>query len=219
MKFDAVSEVLSSLPSRLPEPPAVLMPIRVGGGADRPWPGSPASGRPAAVLVLFIPDAAGDARVVLTERVVGGRHHSGEVSFPGGRAEAGDPDLVATAMREAAEEIDLRPEEARVRVVGTLEPFWIPVSNYLVTPVVAMADARPSLAAAPAEVARIVEAPIDAFSAGAPITIVERRIGEWTIRYGVYAIDGLSVWGATARILGQFGALLGAQRAARRPRD
>jgi 8-oxo-dGTP pyrophosphatase MutT (NUDIX family) len=208
MRFDEAAARLASLPARLPPPPAALMPIRVGETAARRWPGSPSGGRPAAVLVLIVPDDAGEARIILTERTTGGRHHSGEISFPGGRAESDDPDLVATALREAAEEIGLRPADAGVRVVGTLEPFWIPVSNYLVTPVVAVADVRPSLTAAPDEVARIVEAPLAAFLRDAPIEIVERTIDEWTIRYGAYAVDGLSVWGATARILGQLGALL-----------
>jgi hypothetical protein len=56
-------------------------------------------------------------------------------------------------------------------------------------------------------VARIVEAPLAAFLGGAPIEMIERTIDDWTIRYGAYAVDGLSVWGATARILGQLGAL------------
>jgi 8-oxo-dGTP pyrophosphatase MutT (NUDIX family) len=211
MRFDEAATRLASLPLRLPPAPAALMPVRVGESAARPWAGSPRDGRPAAVLVLVIPDADGEARIVLTERTTGGRHHSGEISFPGGRAEPEDADLVATALREAAEEIGLRPTEAGLRVVGTLEPFWIPVSNYLVTPVVAVASARPSLVAAPDEVARIIEAPLDAFLRGAPIEIVERTIDDWTIRYGAYAVEGLLVWGATARILGQLGALLATQ--------
>src|SRR5258706_11888275 len=184
MRFDEVAARLASLPSRLPPPPAALVPVRVGGSAARPWAGSPRDGRPAAVLVLLVPDDAGEARIVLTERATGGRHHSGEISFPGGRAEPEDADLVATALREAAEEIGLRPDEAGVRVIGSLEPFWIPVSNYLVTPVVAVAARRPRLVAAPDEVARIVDAPVAAFLGDAPIEIMERTIDDWTIRYG-----------------------------------
>ena len=52
--------------------------------------------------------------------------------------------------------------------------------------------------------------PVSAFLPGAPIEIVERRIGDWPLRYGGYRIDGLHVWGATARILGQLGAVLAA---------
>jgi 8-oxo-dGTP pyrophosphatase MutT (NUDIX family) len=185
------------------------MPVRVGDTAFRSWTGSIGDARPAAVLVLVVPTADDGAAVVLIERASGGTHHSGEVSFPGGRAEDDDADLVATALREAAEEIGLDPAAAEVRIVGTMESFWIPVSNFSVTPVVAVAHRRPDLVASPAEVATIVEAPLAAFVPPAPIEIVERDVGVWRIRYGGYRIGELHVWGATARFLGQLGAYLG----------
>ena len=70
-------------------------------------------GRPAAVLVLLYPDDSGDTRVVLIERPTeDGHHHSGEVSFPGGKAEPDDADAVATALREANEEVGLDADAA-----------------------------------------------------------------------------------------------------------
>ena len=63
--------------------------------------------------------------------------------------------------------------------------------------------------AAPAEVVRILEPPLARFLPDAPIAIVERTIGGWPLRYGHYEVDGLSVWGATARVLSQLGAVLG----------
>jgi 8-oxo-dGTP pyrophosphatase MutT (NUDIX family) len=202
---------LDALPDDLPAPAEALMPVFTGGRDLRPPrtppPGRP--GRPAAVLVLVYPDESEVARVVLTERASRDGHHSGEVSFPGGKAEPEDADLAATALREAAEEIGLDLAEAGVRVVGRLEPFWIPVSDFRVTPIVAVATRRPRLVASPAEVARIVEPPVSRFLPDAPIAIVERTIGEWPVRYGAYDVDGLSVWGATARILSQLGAVLG----------
>jgi hypothetical protein len=97
-------------------------------------------------------------------------------------------------------------------VVGELEPFWIPVSNFLVTPVVAVADRVPAWTPDPREVKRVVDAPLAAFLPGAPIQTIERDVREWRIRYGAFALDdiadGPAVWGATARILGQLGALL-----------
>jgi 8-oxo-dGTP pyrophosphatase MutT (NUDIX family) len=160
--------------------------------------------------VLLIPGDDGEALVVLTERVDRGGHHSGEVSFPGGRAEATDENATGTALREAAEEVGLDAAAAGVRIIGQLEPFWIPVSDFRVTPVLAVADRRPVLVASADEVARIVEAPVDAFLAGAHIEIVERTVRDWPLRYGGYRINGLHVWGATARILGQLGAVIGA---------
>jgi len=210
MRFADLADRLASVPSAMPAPAAALMPVFTGPVAARPpaFPLDRAAVRQAAVLVLLFPDSIGDARVVLTERVTRDGHHSGEVSFPGGRAEPNDADLSMTALREAAEEVALDPASAGVRVIGELERFWIPVSNYEVTPVLALAERRPILVASPDEVARIVEPLVAAFLPDAPFEIVERTIRGWPLRYGAYEVDGLSVWGATARVLSQLGALL-----------
>jgi 8-oxo-dGTP pyrophosphatase MutT (NUDIX family) len=203
---------LRNLPDVLPPPPEALMPVRTDGVTDwRPRVSLDSLAvRPASVLVLLFPDETGEALVVLTERVDRGGHHSGEVSFPGGSAEPDDVDIAATALREAAEEVSLDAAAAGVTVIGQLEAFWIPVSNFRVTPILATAARRPELVANPAEVARIVEAPLAAFLSDGEIEVVERDVRGWSLRYGGYRIDGLHVWGATARILGQLGALLGA---------
>lgn len=197
----------------LPAPPDALAPIRVDGVPWKAQADGMATARPAAVLVLVAPDAAGDARVVLIERTSYDGHHSGEIAFPGGAAEPGDEDLVATAIREASEEIGLDAAAIGLRVVGALEVFWIPVSNFRVTPVVALADRLPAWTPDPREVQRVIEAPVAAFLPDAPIQTMERDVREWRIRYGAYALDeigeGPGVWGATARILGQLGAVLG----------
>jgi hypothetical protein len=101
---------------------------------------------------------------------------------------------------------------AGVRVVGRLDSVFIPVSDFRIVPIVAIAERPPVLVPSPSEVARILTPPVDAFLPDAPIEMVERTIGAWPIRYGGFRIDGLHVWGATARILGQLGAILGADR-------
>ena len=211
LRFDDVVARLAKLPDPLPAPPAVLMPVRTDGVTRFPSARLQSEAtRAAAVLVLVVPGGDGEARVILTERVDRGGHHSGEVSFPGGSAEPDDADVAATALREAREEVALDADAAGVRIVGQLEQFWIPVSDFRVTPVLAIAERRPVLAASPSEVARIVEAPLAAFLPDAEIEVVERTIRNWPLRYGAYPVDGLRVWGATARVLGQLGAILGA---------
>ncbi len=211
MRFDVAADRLVRLPDPLPAPLDALMPVVLDGIDRRPAQPRAATlpGRPAAVLVLVYPDTAGDARVVLIERpTIDGRAHSGEVSFPGGKAEPEDADDVATALRESAEEVGLDPAAAGVRVVGLLDPLWIPVSDFAVTPVVALAERQPVLVPSPDEVARIVEPSLERFLPGAPIAMVDRTVRGWPLRYGHYEVDGLSVWGATARILSQLGAVL-----------
>jgi 8-oxo-dGTP pyrophosphatase MutT (NUDIX family) len=199
----------------MPEPPPELMPVRLDTGERRDLGIStgPAEARPAAVLVLVVPSHDGpdpDAEVVLIRRVDRGGHHSGDVALPGGRLEAGDAgSAAAAALREAAEEVGLDTAAAGVRIVGELETFWIPVSDYRVTPVLAIAARRPELVAAPDEVEAIVRAPLEAFLAGAPIELVETEVRGFRLRFGAYPVAGVRVWGATARILGQLGAVLG----------
>lgn len=209
MQFETVTAKLARLPDPLPEPADIFMPVVVGRLEVRPrlrLPDTP--GRAAAVLALLFPDAAGDTRIVLIERTTHDGHHSGEVSFPGGKAEPADPDPVATAIREAEEEVGLDLAAAGVHVVGTLDRLWIPVSDFEVTPVVATAERSPVMTADPREVARIVQPRVDRFLPGAPIQVVERTIDGWPLRYGQYDVDDLAVWGATARILSQLGAVL-----------
>ena len=209
MRFDDAVARLAELPVPLPAGRAYLQPVFTDDRL-RPRLVPTTTARPAAVLVLLHPGPDGEARLVLTERHSYDGHHGGEVSFPGGKAEPGDVDSAATALREAAEEIGLDAVAAGVRVVGRLDEVFIPVSDFRITPIVAVAAIEPILTAHPAEVARILTPAVDAFLPDAEIEMVERTIRDWPIRYGGFRVDGLHVWGATARILGQLGAVLGA---------
>ena len=102
MRFDAAVSRLTA-PDRfigpLPAGPEALIPA-LADPRLRPRLEPTGREREAAVLVLLFPDARGDARLVLTERLTYEGYHSGEVSFPGGKAEPDDADIVATALRE-----------------------------------------------------------------------------------------------------------------------
>jgi 8-oxo-dGTP pyrophosphatase MutT (NUDIX family) len=213
VRFEDVLRRLDPMPVAMPDAPADLVPVLTETGTQRarpPWDPASTTSRPAAVLVLLYPDADGEARVILTERADRGGHHSGEVSFPGGSAEPEDADLVATALREAQEEVGLDAAAEGVRVLGSLDVRWIPVSNFAVTPVVAVAVRRPTLVAQPDEVAAILEPPVASFLPDAATIEVERDVRGWRIRYAAYPVDGLGVWGMTAMVLGGLGAHLAA---------
>jgi hypothetical protein len=95
-----------------------------------------------------------------------------------------------------------------VRVVGRLDQVWIPVSNFELVPVVAVADARPVLSPQVGEVAEIVELPLDRLLADDGMTEEEIRLPEVTLRSGVYRWGDHRVWGATARTLSMLGVAL-----------
>ncbi len=205
---------MAAAPHPYPPPPAWLRPERLPDGVPFERPAAPRDARPAAALVLVYPGSNGEAFLILTERVeYDGDHHSGEVSLPGGKADPGDADAVATALREAEEEVGLDPEAAGVEVVGRLDALWIPPGNFLVTPIVAVAARRPAFVPDPREVAAILEAPVAAFLPDVAPVIVDPDPRGRPLRYGAYLVEGRIVWGATAAILGQLGAVLGAERA------
>lgn len=157
-------------------------------------PGPPVE---AAVLVGLVPRAEG-TQVLLTRRNEGLRHHGGQVSFPGGRIESSDRDVVAAALRESHEEIALLPSQ--VSPLGFLDPFTT-ISGFRVLPVVAGVDPGYVAQPDPCEVADVFEVPLDYLMAPASL----RRIDvEFRGRNRVvleYDWPGQRIWGATAAIL------------------
>jgi 8-oxo-dGTP pyrophosphatase MutT (NUDIX family) len=168
-----------------------------------------ASSRPAATLLAIYPDDRGELVIPLTVRRDDLRAHAGEVSLPGGAIDAGDVDVVAAALREAWEEIGL--EAGRVRVAGALDEVWIPVSNFLLHPVVGTVTRRPALVPHDAEVASVVELPLAALFD--PALVGEERFhsaaGGWAVHAGAYRYRDLRIWGATALTLGMLARVLG----------
>jgi 8-oxo-dGTP pyrophosphatase MutT (NUDIX family) len=157
----------------------------------------PQGGRRAAVLVLFGEDPQHGPDVLLMQRASTLREHAGQVAFPGGSADPGDLDPVATALREAEEETGLDP--AGVDPVALLPELFIPPSGFVVTPVVAH-WARPSTvhAADPAETAAVARVPLAALADPAnrlQVTHPSGYIGP------AFAVAGLVVWGFTGGIL------------------
>ena len=141
--------------------------------------------------------------MILTRRSKMMRHHTSEISFPGGNSEPEDTDEWATAKREAYEEINLDP--ALPKKVGTLESFITVGSKSFVTPVVATLDGRPELKANPYEVEKILHVPLT------ELLLPEVYHEEvWELRNGqqrnihFFELIGDTVWGATGSMIQQF---------------
>jgi 8-oxo-dGTP pyrophosphatase MutT (NUDIX family) len=137
--------------------------------------------------------------LVFTERRSDLRRHAGEISFPGGRQDDPAEDLVATALREAQEEIGLDP--ADVEVVGALPPVGTFVTGYKVHPFVGLIPEGLSFKPSPSEVAAILLFRLDELRAGfAMRRLVRRGI---PIRTPTYVVAEHLIWGATGRIVGE----------------
>jgi predicted Fe-S protein YdhL (DUF1289 family)/8-oxo-dGTP pyrophosphatase MutT (NUDIX family) len=157
-------------------------------------------GRPvaaAAVLAGLVPRSEGTT-VLLTRRHDGLRNHGGQVSFPGGRVDAGDVDAVAAALRESDEEIALK--RAQVQPIGLLDTLAT-VSGFLVTPVVAVVDPAFVPVPNPGEVAEVFEVPLDYLMAPRNLRSVELEFKGRQRTVLEYDWAEQRIWGATAAIL------------------
>lgn len=162
--------------------------------------------RPAATLLLVYPGLNDELTVPLTVRHADLRAHAGEISLPGGAVDASDVSHQATALREAHEEVGVDP--SLVSIAGVLDDIWIPVSNFELRPFVATAAVRPALVPQTDEVAEIVELPLSHLLSD-EVVIDELIEGPgWLLRAAVYRYAEHRIWGATARTLSMFAAVL-----------
>jgi 8-oxo-dGTP pyrophosphatase MutT (NUDIX family) len=140
--------------------------------------------------------------LIFTERRADLRRHAGEISFPGGRQDHPGEDLLETALREAEEEIGLDPEA--VEVVGALPPIGTFVTSYKVHPYVGRVGPPRGLGLepSPAEVETVLTFSLEVLREGFGMRRLVRR--GVPIRTPTFTVDEHLIWGATARILGDF---------------
>jgi 8-oxo-dGTP pyrophosphatase MutT (NUDIX family) len=158
---------------------------------------TPASGRRSAVLVLLGEQATTGPDLLVLQRSATLRNHAGQPAFPGGASDPEDVDTTATALREANEEVGLDP--ASVTVVATLPRLWIPVSGYVVTPVLAWWHAPHAVAPVDlGEVAAVWRLPIRELVD--PANRLRIRVSSGYVG-PAFELHGLLIWGFTAGVI------------------
>lgn len=177
----------------------------------------PDNSREAGVLLLLYPHGSNhrepkavapgpELHIILIRRTESLGVHSGQISFPGGRRERHEA-LLATALRETWEEIGVVPET--VEIIGQLSPLYVPASNFYIYPFVAYSPVRPTFLPDPAEVAELIELPLNLLLDSTMCKQEVRHLqnyGERLIPF--FDVFGHRVWGATAMMLGEFLTLL-----------
>lgn len=154
------------------------------------------------VLLLFFPDKNGEPLLVFTKRVEYKGVHSGQISFPGGKAERTDKDIYDTAYRETEEEIGISRES--IDTIGILSELYVPPSNFMIYPVIGAMNNEPVFNIDPKEVAEVITVPFSFFTN-------KRSIGNYTVVTSDmmtmdvpgFMVNGNLIWGATAMILSE----------------
>lgn len=161
----------------------------------------PDSGLTRAGVLVPIFEKNGEPHFLLTKRTEDVEHHKGQISFPGGAVDSGDRDIIATALRETAEEIGLGSDQ--IEVVGVFNDMTIP-TGFVVTPVVGYIVSLPALKLSRAEVESVIEVPFSFFREPKnKKTVQMTRAGKLHDVY-YFSFGPNEIWGATAFIIDSF---------------
>jgi 8-oxo-dGTP pyrophosphatase MutT (NUDIX family) len=157
--------------------------------------------RNAGVLILLFPKN-NELHVAFILRTEYNGPHSGQISFPGGKAERIDKNIIDTALRESQEEIGIDPK--LVKIFGQLTPLHIPISNFLVHPAIGIYETTPNFVADPTEVKEVLEVKLNDLLNKAHCTTKEFNYGDISFLAPIYNPINITIWGATAMILSEF---------------
>jgi 8-oxo-dGTP pyrophosphatase MutT (NUDIX family) len=156
------------------------------------------AGSAAAAVLAALFERDGELYAVFTKRRSHLRLHAGQISFPGGRRERGDRDLIHTALREAHEEIGL--DARTVTLVGALSPTPTVVTDIAIYPIVGLIPPPGAWTIADAEVEAVIEASLAQLAASHRMQTFTRNNGE-RVTTDAYTVGSDTMWGATARIV------------------
>ena len=179
--------------------------VILGNTVRRPFKLPPKEG--AVLILLYRQDIyASDWKFPLIQRPPYQGVHGGQISFPGGKKDIEDVDLVQTACRETQEEIGV--SGANIRIIGSLSKLDIEASNHVVLPVIGFMDRKPIFTPHPYEVAEIIEVSlVDLFKKNV-VKEKDLQIGGVTLRAPYYDVDDRFIWGATAMIINELTTLI-----------
>ena len=153
----------------------------------------------ACVLILIYP-VNNIPHLVLMKRPSYDGHHSGQISFPGGKYEEADESFEYTALREAQEELNILPE--KVSILGQLSRIFIPPSNFEVHTFIGFCNEKPLFIKDPKEVDKIIEIDLPYILSDQAIKEKMMRLSAgFTFQVPYFDIQNEVVWGATAMIL------------------
>jgi 8-oxo-dGTP pyrophosphatase MutT (NUDIX family) len=144
-----------------------------------------------------------EPKLILIERPLTMRKHAGQIAFPGGKMDQSDANLLETANRESEEELGINRNEAKN--IGELNPIFIPVTNYLVSPFVFIHEEKPVLNVNDLEVNDFLF--ISFSQLIHPTSRTKRRIhleeGKWLSDVPCFEMENKIIWGATSLILNE----------------
>jgi 8-oxo-dGTP pyrophosphatase MutT (NUDIX family) len=155
---------------------------------------------PSAVLVpIYKKD--GEYHVLLTKRTEELEYHKGQICFPGGSHHDEDDSLKDTALREAYEEVGIRPED--VEILGELDSMGTLTSNFLITPFVGIIPYPYEFTVSKHEIDELVEVPLSALAGDSNYWEETRSAEGVTGKASFFKYKDMVIWGATARVLKQ----------------
>ncbi len=208
----------SSHPARLTIPESDF-PDRLRNALSQPLPGveaqrlmapedrdiTPSEHRYSAAVLITLFHDEGDWRFPLIKRVEDGYAHSGQIGLPGGSIEAGET-AVEAALRETEEEIGLDP--LNINVTGQLSPLLIPVSGFMVHPVIGIASEKPVWKINHLEVNWLFTASLEDICNPENVKIETMWFSQRERKVPFFLLKENKVWGATAMILSEFRAVI-----------
>lgn len=157
------------------------------------------------LILLYLKE--GIWHTVFMERTVYEGAHSGQISFPGGKTEETDYDYIHTALRESNEELGI--ESDKVTIIGKLSELFVPISDFLIYPVVGIYDGVPQFIKDEIEVQSIIEVSLDyLFNASNFKSKKLKHSNQLLVETPYFDVYGHTIWGATAMMVNELKVIL-----------